>query len=178
MKHQTVLMVLHLLCMNCNLEKECCFLKKLLVFTMITLAILSTTSCVQTQQLNDSSTIYKREGEHSILSESDEYEKEGEHSILPEGDEHNVQLIYIETPERNHTLSSKQAEYLNSIWNSEWQPDITKTLCIFQFETNDVIIRYSHESGVFIDDVNQRHIIVSDEQRNYINSSIIEITVQ
>ena len=160
---------------------------------MITLAILSTTSCVQTQQLNDSSTIYKREGEHSILSESDEYEKEGEHSILsesdeyekegehsilPEGDEHNVQLIYIETPERNHTLSSKQAEYLNSIWNSEWQPDITKTLCIFQFETNDVIIRYSHESGVFIDDVNQRHIIVSDEQRNYINSSIIEITVQ
>ncbi len=44
---------------------------------------------------------------------------------------------------------------------------------MFQFEVDDVVIRYSSESGVFIDDTNQRHIIVSKEQRDYINSFVI-----
>lgn len=92
-------------------------------------------------------------------------------------DNHSIQLICADAPEQNRVLSNEQAEYLNSLWsNSKWKSDIVKTLCCFRFESDDLVIWYSDEYGVFRDDINDRHIIVSDEQRDYINSFILEIT--
>lgn len=102
---------------------------------------------------------------------------EREHYTSFEIDYSNIQLINIEAPEHNRVLSNEQAEYMNLMWeNSEWLSGVTKTLCSFRFESNGVIIRYSSEAGVFIDDTNERHIIVSKEQRDYINSFVIGVT--
>ncbi len=139
-------------------------MKKISFFIIIVLVVLTTSSCLQMQFSNNSAAI-------SYYNEN--------MSNLTENDSNNVQLIYIESPERNRVLSNEHTQYLNAIWHSdEWQPDVTKTLCLFEFKVNGVVLRYSSEGGVFIDDTNQRHIVVTNEQRDYINTSLIGITVQ
>ncbi len=139
-------------------------MKKISFFIIIVLVVLTTPSCRQMLSSNNSAAISDDNENKTNLTESDSY---------------NVQLIDIAAPERNRILSNEHTQYLNAIWRSdEWQPDVIKTRCSFEFEINGVVLRYSDELGVFNDDTNQMHIVVTKEQRDYINTSVIGITVQ
>ena len=71
-------------------------------------------------------------------------------------------------------LSSEHAEYLKSLWEEcDWESGAIKSHCDYCFEFNGRLIKYSTDHGSFNDETKQRCIIVSDEQRAYINSVII-----
>lgn len=69
-------------------------------------------------------------------------------------------------------LTDEDIEYLLSLWNdAQWEPDITKTMYDYVFEFGTTI-RYSSDYGLFNDVGNQRHFVVSENQRNQINALI------
>ena len=103
-------------------------------------------------------------------------ENESTNENLIENSTSKMQMTHKDDKKLNKVLSIEQAEYLISVWDkSDWDPDVTKTLCHYRFEFDGLVIRYSPEAGVFIDDTNQKHLIVTKEQRDYINSFVIGV---
>ena len=71
-------------------------------------------------------------------------------------------------------LTAEDTQTILSLLNDgDWEYDITKTYCDYIFEISNNSINYSSEVGLFQDTVNRRHLILSDEQKNYIDSLLI-----
>ncbi len=74
--------------------------------------------------------------------------------------------------ERTFTLSAEDTDFVMDLWDGEWLVDITKTACDFEFELDGNIIKYSNEAGLFNDYENERHMILTDEQKDAVNKML------
>ena len=75
----------------------------------------------------------------------------------------------------NIELTEQESAAILKILNdSEWKYDVTKTYCPYLFQLSERSIVYSDEAGLFNDKENQRHLIVTEEQRSYIRSLLTE----
>ncbi|MBQ9848468.1 MAG: hypothetical protein IJO64_05375 [Clostridia bacterium] len=70
-------------------------------------------------------------------------------------------------------LSQDDIDYFMALWNgADWEEDVSNTIRDYYFDLDGVSIGYSSESGLFNDGKYNRHLFVSEEERNYINSLI------
>lgn len=74
--------------------------------------------------------------------------------------------------ERTFTLSAEDTDFVKDLWEGEWLVDITKTACDYEFELDGNIIKYSNEAGLFNDYENQRHMILTKEQKDAVNKML------
>ena len=70
------------------------------------------------------------------------------------------------------TLSAEDTTFVTGLWGNEWLYDITKTYCPYEFELDGMIIKYSNEAGLFNDYENQRHMILTEEQKDAVNKML------
>ena len=70
------------------------------------------------------------------------------------------------------TLSAEDTTFITELWENEWLYDITKTYCPYEFELDGMIIKYSNEAGLFNDYENQRHMILTEEQKDAVNKML------
>jgi len=130
-------------------------MKRILAITLaliLMLAILTTTSCASVQQPSGSSPVSSSQSTYPTTNQQ-------------------VQLIN----ESNRVLSTEEVLYLNSVWgNAEWIPGQIKARCDYRFESNGITIGYADDIGIFNDYTNNRCIILSKEQTDYMNTYIIE----
>lgn len=86
-------------------------------------------------------------------------------------------LIQIQNEEIGLDIELTEEEstaILKILNDSEWKNDVTKTDCPYLFKLSEQSIAYSDEAGLFNDKENQRHLIVTEGQRAYIRSLLLE----
>ena len=84
-----------------------------------------------------------------------------------------ITVQIADTPVDEKHLSAEDTDFILSVLNnSEWKFDVTKTLCDYVLVCGDSSVSYSSEAGLFNDTEGKRHLVITKEQRDRINSII------